>query len=170
MNIDFYFKFVAIFFGLVLAQLLPTPTTWASPRVEQRQGEVVYVQDGDSLKIRIDNKVKIVRLRGIDAPEKGQPFAEEASLFVRRLTLHQHVTMNVYGEDKYHRILAEVFMKDGLNLNQELVRKGLAWPHIAYTRDKTLHELEREAREAKRGLWVDNHPEPPWVWKRRHDK
>ncbi|MBF0420441.1 MAG: thermonuclease family protein [Magnetococcales bacterium] len=155
-----------ILIALFIQGFIPVPLRAA----EQWEGVVVYVLDGDSIKVKVDGRVKVVRLKGIDAPEKGQPHAEEASLFVRHLTLHQPVTLKVFGLDKYERVLAEVTMKDGLNLNQEIVRRGLAWQHIAYSKDKTLRSLEREARDARLGLWAEANPEPPWVWKRQHGK
>jgi endonuclease YncB( thermonuclease family) len=52
-------------------------------------------------------------------------------------------------------------------LNHELVRAGLAWWFQRYARhDGDLKELESEARIARRGLWVDENPLPPWEFRR----
>jgi micrococcal nuclease len=59
------------------------------------------------------------------------------------------------------------FLPDGRNLNQELVRAGLAWWYRQYAkRDQVLAALEQEARAAKRGLWVEASPVPPWEWRK----
>jgi len=33
--------------------------------------------------------------------------------------------------------------------------------------DTVLEGLEREAREARKGLWADPHPVPPWEWRKK---
>ena len=56
-----------------------------------------------------------------------------------------------------------MILPDGRNLNHELVKAGMAWWYRRYApEDETLKQLEAEARDAKRGLWVDPHPVPPW--------
>jgi endonuclease YncB( thermonuclease family) len=67
--------------------------------------------------------------------------------------------------DRYGRRLAEVLLPDGRSLNQELVKTGLPWWFRKYSKDLRLGELERQARMAKRGLWVEAHPVPPWEWR-----
>ena len=55
-------------------------------------------------------------------------------------------------------------LSDGMNLNQELVKKGWCWWYRKYAPGNTeLERLEREAREGKKGLWVDPAPNPPAV-------
>ena len=62
--------------------------------------------------------------------------------------------------------MGEVLLPDGRNLNHELVRAGFAWWYRKYApEDETLKQLEQEARAAKRGLWVDAKPIPPWQWR-----
>ena len=76
-----------------------------------------------------------------------------------------------HGEGPRHRpdkrTASEIILPDGRNLNQELVRAGLAWWYERYARRETvLRDLEQEARDAKRGLWVDPKPVAPWEWKK----
>jgi len=69
---------------------------------------------------------------------------------------------------KYGRIVGEVLLPDGISLNKQLVSMGLAWWYRKYApNDRTLKALETGAREAKRGLWVDKDPVPPWEWRKR---
>jgi endonuclease YncB( thermonuclease family) len=77
------------------------------------------------------------------------------------------VTVQVKDTDRYGRPGGEVLLADGRSLNQELVRAGLAWWYRQYApHDTTLAQLEAEARAAKRGLWADAAPVPPWAWRK----
>lgn len=79
------------------------------------------------------------------------------------------MTVRVRDIDRYKRTVAEVILPDGRNLNQETVSAGLAWWYRQYSRhDQDLEQLEEEARSAKRGLWADKDPVPPWEF--RHKK
>jgi endonuclease YncB( thermonuclease family) len=77
------------------------------------------------------------------------------------------VTVRVRDIDRYKRTVAEIVLPDGRNLNQELVRAGLAWWYRQYARkEMVLRDLEQRARAAKRGLWSDPNPVAPWEWRR----
>ncbi len=72
----------------------------------------------------------------------------------------------VFGLDRYGRTIADVILPDGRVLNRELVRAGFAWWYRRYApEDETLEQLECEARGARRGLWADAEPVPPWEWR-----
>lgn len=75
--------------------------------------------------------------------------------------------ITVYGDrhDCYGRTLAEVLLPDGRSLNQALLKAGLAWWFRKYSKDVRLEAMEQEARFAKRGLWAEPHPVPPWEWR-----
>ncbi len=125
-------------------------------------------QPGDSDTITVLSKGKPVRIRlhGIDCPEKRQAFGKRAKQFTSRLVYGKTVTVRDLGQDRYGRTIAEVLLPDGRNLDHELVKAGFAWWYRKYAPDnETLKQLEREAREAKRGLWVDPDPIPPWQWR-----
>ena len=81
------------------------------------------------------------------------------------------VTIIVHDTDRYGRTVGEVILPDGRNLNHELVKAGLAWWYMRYApEDAELQRLEKEAREAKRGLWSDPRAVPPWVYRRKPKK
>jgi micrococcal nuclease len=123
---------------------------------EDFSGLVVGVSDGDTITVMHDGKAERIRLNGIDAPEKSQPFTNRAKQFVSELAFDQEVTVETRGQDRYGRTIAEVFLPDGRNLNQEIVKAGFAWWFRRYApNDKELERLETEASDAKRGLWVD---------------
>ncbi len=135
------------------------------PSVDTRQAVVEHVADGDSLVVVLDGRGQRVRLAGIDAPEKGQPFAEEARAFTASKCLGQTVQLIPQGHDKYERLLAEVIVDD-INLNERLVAVGLAW--CFDWNDRQLSDLERQARTEQRGLWSDPNPIRPSQWRRQH--
>jgi micrococcal nuclease len=134
-------------------------------------GKVVGVSDGDTIKVlRLGKQVR-VRLSGIDCPEKRQAFGKRAKRFTSDLVFAKIVTVKVMDIDRYKRIVGEVILEDGTNLNHALVRAGLAWWYQRYAPgDRTLERLEKDARENKRGLWADPDPTPPWEFRRKRRK
>jgi micrococcal nuclease len=130
-------------------------------------GKVVGVTDGDTITVLHNGKGKRVRLHGIDSPEKGQAFGQRAKQFTSALVFGKEVTLMVQDSDQYGRMIGEVKLLDGRVLNHELVKAGLAWWYRRYAPGDTMLEgLEKEARDAKQGLWVDPNPIPPWTWRK----
>lgn len=129
-------------------------------------GKLVRVLDGDTVEVLREGKAERIRLAEIDAPESNQPFGQASKRFVLEVAAQQIVTVAVRTTDRYGRTVGEVFLPDGRSLNRELVRQGLAWHYKQYSRDASLGELETEARAAKRGLWGDANPVPPWEYRR----
>ncbi|HSL03095.1 MAG TPA: thermonuclease family protein [Nitrospiraceae bacterium] len=110
-----------------------------------------------------------IRLSGIDCHEKGQAYGKRAKQAASALAYGKEVTLQTHGKDRHKRILGDVILPDGTNVNHALVKEGCCWWYRRYAPgDIVLEKQEREAREAKRGLWVDPHPVPPWEW--RSDK
>ena len=109
-----------------------------------------------------------IRLSGIDCPEKGQAYGKHGKHAASDLVFGKEITIQTHGHDKYKCILGDVILPDGMNLNQELVKQGWCWWYRKYAPgDTVLEGLEAEAREAKRGLWADPQPMPPWEWRKR---
>lgn len=150
---------------LIMGLLTPSPG-WA----DRWQGKVVRVMDGDSLVVMRDRKPIRIRLAGIDTPERGQPFAKEAQQFTRQRVAGKRVQIDEKEADRYDRIVAWVTRPGEEELGAALVRAGLAWRHIYYSKDPNLIALEQEARARGLGLWSQAAPTPPWVWKQRHKK
>lgn len=131
-------------------------------------GPVVSVLDGDTLEVLHDQYPERIRLSGIDCPEKQQAFGQRAKQAASALAFGEDVTIQTHGHDKYRRTIGDVILPDGMNLNQELVKQGWCWWYRKYApRDTVLEGLENEAREARKGLWVDPQPVPPWEWRKR---
>ena len=131
------------------------------------EGRVVRVLDGDTIDVLVPEKTIVrVRLAGIDAPERGQPFGRKATQAVRDMAAGKTVRIASQSKDRYGRTIGEAFLPDGRSLNRELVRLGLAWQYRQYSDDQELANLEAEARKATRGLWSDQNSVPPWEWRR----
>lgn len=131
-------------------------------------GLVVGVIDGDTIDVLHNGKGDRIRLNGIDCPEKGQAFGQKAKHATASLVFDKEVTIQTHGKDKYGRTIADVLLPDGMNLNQELVKQGWCWWYRKYAPgDTVLEGLEKEAREARKGLWADPSPVPPWVWRKK---
>ena len=131
-------------------------------------GPVVSVLDGDTLEVLHNQHPERIRLSGIDCPEKGQAYGKRAKQAASDLAFGKDVTIQTHGLDKYKRTLADVLLSDGTNVNHTLVKDGCCWWYRKYAPgDTVLEGLEKEAREAKKGLWADPQPVPPWEWRRR---
>lgn len=148
--------------GFVLISILASNAALAD-----FSGPVTDVLDGDTIKVSRNNRNVIIRLNGIDAPEKSQAYGHKAGEFVVIHAFGQTVTVQTFGNDKYGRTIGDVYMPDGTLLNKELVKAGLAWWYCKYSMDASLAQLELEARQARAGLWQDPKPVPPWVFRKR---
>jgi micrococcal nuclease len=135
----------------------------------QFSGKVVGVTDGDTITVLRDGRGERVRLHGIDCPETGQPYGSTAKQFVSEMVFGKDVTVKDYGLDstRSKRTLGDIVLPDGRVVNEELLRAGLAWWYRKYVPNREdLAALEEEARTAKRGLWADPNPVPPWCWRK----
>jgi endonuclease YncB( thermonuclease family) len=136
-------------------------------------GQVVRVIDGDTVEVLIDQRPVRVRLTAIDAPEvrhgrrdPGQPFGQASRRSLGALIAGHRVTVEDEGTDQYGRMLGTIY-DGGRDINAEQVRLGMAWVYRHYSDDPALLALERDARQARRGLWADPDPVPPWEFRHR---
>lgn len=143
------------------AGLLFAATAWAGVT-----GRVVGVHDGDTISVLIAGQSVRVRLAGIDAPERGQPFGSVSQIALAKRVAEREVRLVVRGRDRYGRLLARVYM-NGVDVNAEQVRGGHAWVFRRFQGDANLLSLEAEAKAARRGLWRDANAAPPWSWRDR---
>lgn len=130
-------------------------------------GKVVSIQDGDTITVLMSNKTYRIRLDGIDCPEKKQAFGNVAKQFTSVQVFGRQVKVKWYEKDRYDRYLGTVFTPEGKNLNQELLKAGLAWHYKKYNKSVHLASLEDIARQQNRGLWSDKQAIPPWEFRRR---
>ena len=129
---------------------------------------VTNVIDGDTIDLFLFDSASIVRsrLNGIDCPEKGQPFYEDATKYTSNLCLYKQVGVIKYDKDKYDRLIVDIILPDGKNLCEEIVRAGYAWWYHLYSDNLVLKQLENEARIARRGLWSQPNSIPPWEFRK----
>ena len=155
---------VLLFLVVSALAVFSASAAWA----EEFSGKVVGVTDGDTLTVLRDRSPVKIRLHGIDCPESGQDFGSRAKSVTSELSFGQVVKVKARNLDRYGRTVADVTLPDGRSLNHELVRQGLAWWYRKFApHDATLSRLEAEARAAKRGLWSQPNPVPPWEWRKR---
>lgn len=138
-----------------------------APAVLTGTGRVV---DGDTLDVGPTR----VRLEGIDAPELAQTCntasgerwdcGKAAAAFLRAMIRQQDIACDATGSDRYRRTLATCYM-GGTNINEAMVRAGLAWAFVKYS--QTYIAAEADARARKVGVW-QGPAEAPWNF-RHHE-
>ncbi|MBI4609886.1 MAG: thermonuclease family protein [Candidatus Rokubacteria bacterium] len=146
----------------VLLLLGAMASAWAAER-SVLDGTVVRVVDGDTIHVRVGDRVERVRYIGVNTPElhhptRGEePGGREALELNRQLVAGKRVRLelDIQERDRYGRLLAYVWVAD-LMANAELVRRGYAQvmtvpPNVRY--QALFLKLQRDAREAGRGLW-----------------
>jgi micrococcal nuclease len=127
------------------------------------EGIVVHVVDGDTIHVRVVDRVEKVRYIGVNTPEihhprKGEePGGREALAVNRTLVDRRTVRLetDVQSRDRYGRLLAYVWVGDVM-VNAELLRRGYAQvmtvpPNVRH--QSLFLKLQRDARESERGLW-----------------
>ncbi len=131
-------------------------------------GKVVSIADGDTLTILdSSNSQTRVRLSAIDAPEKAQAFGQRGKQELSDICFGKQATIKVVDIDRYGRTVGDVECA-GINANEEMIRSGLAWVYRKYAQGYDhLYAIENEAKSAKRGLWADSNPTPPWEWRKK---
>jgi endonuclease YncB( thermonuclease family) len=128
---------------------------------------VIWVMDGDTvLVLKTGQKIKI-RLANIDAPEKSQDFGIASRDALIAMVQHKEIQVEPVTIDKYGRLVA-LLTVDGLKVNEEQVKQGMAWEYSSYHSDRHYIALQQEAQQARRGLWIQPNPVPPWVWRKEH--
>jgi len=150
---------------------LPVTTNHVIVKDTTITGKVISITDGDTFKLLTKDSLQIkIRLANIDCPEKKQPFSTKAKQFVSEAIFNKTVLINVSKKDRYGRYISNVIYNDSLNLSYELVKNGLAWHYLKYSKDTILSALEANARLNRLGLWHDNNPIAPWDWRANRRK
>ena len=135
-------------------------------------GQVVGVADGDTITVLDVDKVQHkIRLAGIDAPEKKQPFGNRSKESLSDMVFDKTVNVETEKRDRYGRQIGKVLV-NGQDVNLVQVERGMAWFYRQYQReqspnDRRLYEAaEDTAKAGKRGLWRDVDPTPPWDFRK----
>ena len=143
---------------------------------------VVGITDGDTIKV-LDktNTQHKIRLAGIDAPERKQPWGNRSRQGLAEILAGRDVTIEDRKTDRWGRIIAVVWVTPPdcpscprtLDAAMSQLSRGLAWHFKRYAHEQPGDEGERyafaeeEARAKGAGLWSDPAPVPPWEWRRK---
>ena len=140
------------------------------------RGQVVGVSDGDTITLLDDTKQRhVIRLMGIDAPEKAQAFGQKSKQSLSDLVFNKEVSVTWFKRDRYGRTVGQVYA-DGMDVCLEQIKRGLAWHFKEYEREQSEEDrsryadAEKEARIAKTGLWIDVHPQEPSNFRHSNQK
>jgi len=174
----------AFAFSIFIATLICCPWVHASPSA----GKIEKVIDGDTIKLadetESDGKVwkgPVYGIRGIEAPALDQPFGKQAHERLKEI-IEGKVAIRNGPTPRAHKGGNALFFRTerGEFLAYLMISEGLAWVVEAELEDKHRKptdvkkvdpqteawlKAEREAREAKRGLWADKDPVRPWEWR-----
>lgn len=130
------------------------------------------VSDGDTFTARVEEgHTARVRLAGCDTPERGQAFGRKATEALKAILWGGPVVADCYKQDRYGRGVCRVSV-DSRDVCLTLIQGGYAWHYTAYASEQTPEQLsayaaaQSDAEEARRGLWVDPAPVPPWEWRK----
>lgn len=166
-------------FGLALALTACTPQPPAATEVAPQEvlqpvlvvpqlshAKVVGVIDGDTVDVLLPGNVQQrLRLNGIDAPERGRPFGNNAKLFLSDVIMAKDIQFEALDTDRYDRVIAEIYTGE-TRVTEALVAAGLAWHYIEYSSDPALADAENAARAKQLGLWSDPRFVAPWEWRK----
>lgn len=152
----------------VVAALLSSQVLGA----EVLSGRVVAVTDGDTIGVITPTRQsRIVRLAGIDAPEKSQPYGRRAKQYLSDAVFGKEVSLDCSKIDRYGRDVCVVWI-DGRDVNFAQIKSGMAWWYRKYSSEQCIQSrsayeaAEVEARSERSGLWEESSPVPPWEWRR----
>jgi endonuclease YncB( thermonuclease family) len=160
--------------------MLEVTAVYAEPLV----GRVVGIADGDTITVLDANRQQHkIRLMGIDAPEKAQPFGQKSKSSLSAMVFNRDVEVIGDKKDRYGRTIGKVMAADpncnvhacpkihDVNLMQ--VMSGMAWWYRQYAKeqppkDREDYEVaEFNAKVQRQGLWADKNPVAPWDWRRQ---
>lgn len=165
---------------LILALTIFTSQTILAADEWQMEGKVIYVEDGDTLTLMLDDFSRYsIRLTDIDAPETshgrnkpGQPYSQVSKHSLTSLANGKRATAYCFGYD-VHRTRPVCRVSVGnLDVGAEQLKRGMVWVYQAnrkYVRDQQSYSIEAQAKAAGIGLWAAPAPQriPPWEWRRQ---
>ncbi len=131
-------------------------------------GKISRIVDGDTVIVRGQK----VRLVAIDSPEMDQDYGEEAKRNMEAF-FKKRVVVEYYKRDRYKRIVGKIYY-NGFDLGLAQIISGYAWYVDKYEKDLSgflkqddYESAQALAKKLKRGLWRDQSPVAPWIYRRR---
>jgi endonuclease YncB( thermonuclease family) len=137
--------------------------------VESWSGAITQLQSADRMTVDHGGAATDIRLYGVDAPEAGQPQADDAKKLVTTAVTGQQVKVDVLTKDNLGVSVVMVTLPDGRNLSHTLLEGGLAWWDRANAPDdRELKKLNALAIAAGKNIWADAAPLAPWDFRGSH--
>lgn len=100
---------------------------------QKQRGRVGYVFDGDTVRLR-GGQETILRLWGVDAPEKDEKGFSAAKTALEHIAENQPITFIEIDTDRYGRTVARLFLKDGREINRLMIESGAAKEYMRYSK------------------------------------
>ena len=131
---------------------------------------VLRIIDGDTIHVRdMAGTPHRIRLAMIDAPEKAQPYGEEAAKKLSELLHTGIVRLKVKCIDKYNREVAFVYC-EGKDVSAEMLKEGMALHyHMKFDDCELYDRIQAQIQQDKKGLWAQNKVEKPWEYRRMNN-
>lgn len=127
--------------------------------------KLIEVHDGDTVTLSYKNGKKVkVRLFGIDAPELAQLYGDESKRHLYNLLKRKNISLKSNGKDTYNRLIATLYVNDK-NINLQMIKDGYAWHYERYYKSDEYSEAQKNAKSNKLGLWKQDNPTEPWVFR-----
>ena len=132
---------------------------------------VTRIIDGDTVECTNHDAPyqKTVRISDIDAPEKGQPYGQEANDILEKVLLDREVIVHNKGTDRYGRTIGEIELEKQ-NVGLLLVVNGYAWHYAKYSNNSAFITAQDQAKKEHLGLWDQENPKSPWDFRKEKTK
>ncbi len=131
------------------------------------KGKVVNVIDGNTFEmIADDNETYKIMLFGVDSPELEQEYGDKAKKLLEKLLLNKNITARIQGKDRKGTRLGITEVNGADDARIELLEAGLAWT-AERNPIQDLESIREKAKEKGKGLWKENEPTPPWIFRRQ---
>ena len=162
-----------IFFLISLLPLLYLNNAYSE--TSEFNGIVSKVSDGDTIYVLYKNKKIKIRLSHIDAPERNQAHGIKSQKFLEDMVLNKSVTAackmknGKWERGFYGRPICNIFLYEANSpayINAKMIKSGNAWVYKRERNNDYLINLEKDARENRRGLWNIPSPIEPWAYRK----
>ena len=134
-------------------------------------GKVIRVLDGDTIAVMDKQRQSHkIRLAGIDAPEKKQPYGKKAKKVLTALLRNKRVCIEWHKQDRYKRKVGIVWL-DQVDINLQMLHQGLSWHFKKYAKEQSAENqrlyaaAERTSKSKVIGLWQEPDAIAPWDWR-----
>ena len=138
-------------------------------------GIVSKVSDGDTIHVLHENQIIKIRLSHIDAPERKQAYGMKSQKFLEDMVLNKSITAackmknGKWDRGFYGRPICNIFLYEANSptyINAKMIKSGNAWVYKRERNNGYLINLEKDAKENRRGLWNISFPVEPWVYRK----